>query len=143
MKHIIENCCPAASTSMPLPRQAAGTLGASGSAKTQKTRNFVFLQPQILTIEYMNTVRKKISLKPGPPVEDDDFYGRESELTYAWQYYMPKSVSLLLSAPRRVGKSSFAKKMLKIANEKEWKTLYLDLQGLLPKALLLNFSKKR
>jgi len=73
---------------------------------------------------------KKISIKTGPPVEGTDFYGREKELQYAWEYHISKGVSLLLSAPRRVGKSSFAKRMLKIAEEHEWKTLYLDLQGI-------------
>ena len=73
----------------------------------------------------------KISIKAGTPVEGNDFYGRETELQYAWKYHISKGVSLLLSAPRRVGKSSFSKRMLKLAVEKEgWKTLYLDLQGL-------------
>ena len=73
---------------------------------------------------------EKISIKTGPPVENNDFYGRENELQYAWKYHILKGVSLLLSAPRRVGKSSFSKKMLKMAEEKGWKTLYLDLQGI-------------
>jgi len=73
---------------------------------------------------------EKISIKTGPPVENNDFYGRENELQYAWRYHILKGVSLLLSAPRRVGKSSFSKKMLKLAEENGWKTLYLDLQGI-------------
>ena len=73
---------------------------------------------------------KTISIKTGPPVEGTDFYGREKELQYAWEYHISKGVSLLLSAPRRVGKSSFAKRMLKMAEDNEWKTLYLDLQGI-------------
>jgi len=73
---------------------------------------------------------QKISIKPGPPVEGNDFYGRESELKYAWQYYILNGVSMLLSAPRRVGKSSFSKRLLKIAEENGYKVLYLDLQGI-------------
>ena len=73
---------------------------------------------------------RKVSIKTGPPVEGNDFYGREKELQYAWKNHILKGGSLLLSAPRRVGKSSFAKKMLNIAEKKGWKTLYLDLQGL-------------
>ena len=72
----------------------------------------------------------KITIKTGPPVEGDDFYGREKKLHYAWENHISKGVSLLLSAPRRVGKSSFAKKLLKMAEENGWKTLYLDLQGI-------------
>jgi len=73
---------------------------------------------------------EKISIKTGIPVEGADFYGREKELDYAWKYHISKGVSLLLSAPRRVGKSSFSKRMLKLAEENGWKTLYLDLQGI-------------
>ena len=73
---------------------------------------------------------EKISIKVGPPVEGKDFFGREEELQYAWDNYIMKGMSLLLSAPRRVGKSSFAKKMLKQAEEKGWKTLYLNLEGI-------------
>ena len=72
----------------------------------------------------------KISIKPGPPVEGNDFYGREKELNYAWKQYVLNGVSMLLSAPRRVGKSSFSKRLLKIAEENGWKVLYLDLQGI-------------
>ena len=71
---------------------------------------------------------EKISIRTGPPVVDGEFYGRNKELEYAWKYHISKGVSLLLSAPRRVGKSSFSKKMLKSAEEKGWKTLYLDLE---------------
>lgn len=74
-------------------------------------------------------VIEKISIKAGPPVEGTDFYGRETELQHAWKYYISKGVSLLLSAPRRVGKSSFSKRMLKMAEENGWKTLYLTLEG--------------
>jgi len=73
---------------------------------------------------------RKISIKTGTTVEGNDFYGRENELQYAWKYHILKNVSLLLSAPRRVGKSSFSKKMLKMAEDTGWKTLYLDLQGI-------------
>jgi len=72
----------------------------------------------------------KLSIKVGIPVEGADFYGREKELQYAWKFHISKGVSLLLSAPRRVGKSSFSKKMLKKAEDNGWKTLYLDLQGI-------------
>lgn len=73
---------------------------------------------------------QRIPIKPGPPVENEEFYGREKELDYAWKYYILNGISLLLSAPRRVGKSSFSKRMLKMAEEKGWKVLYLDLQGI-------------
>ena len=70
---------------------------------------------------------EKISIRTGAPVEGNDFYGRATELQYAWKYHISKGVSLLLSAPRRVGKTSFAKRMLKMAKEEGWKILYLNL----------------
>ena len=85
---------------------------------------------------------EKISIKTGPPVEGADFYGREKELQYAWEYHISKGVSLLLSAPRRVGKSSFSKKLLKMAEENGWKTLYLDLQGTTTESEFVKLFKK-
>ena len=85
---------------------------------------------------------EKISIKTGPPVEGVDFYGREKELQYAWEYHISKGVSLLLSAPRRVGKSSFSKKLLKRAEENGWKTLYLDLQGTITESEFVKLFKK-
>ena len=85
---------------------------------------------------------EKISIKVGIPVEGADFYGREKELEYAWKYHISKGVSLLLSAPRRVGKSSFSKKMLKRAEENGWKTLYLDLQGIVAESEFVKLFKE-
>jgi len=67
--------------------------------------------------------------KVGAVVEGNDFFGREKELKYAWNL-ISQGNSLILSAPRRVGKSSFSKKMLKLVTEAGWKSLYLDLQGI-------------
>jgi len=72
---------------------------------------------------------EKISIKVGPPVEGNDFFGREGELRKAWENYILKGTSLKLSAPRRVGKSSFSKKLLEKAEKNGWKTLYLDLSA--------------
>lgn len=63
----------------------------------------------------------------GSPVEGDEFFGREKELEFAWMQ-LQKGNSLILAAPRRVGKTSFAKKLLVIAKENKWNTLELDLQ---------------
>ena len=63
----------------------------------------------------------------GSPVEGDNFFGREKELKYAWNH-IRKGNSLILSAPRRVGKSSFAKKLLEIAKGEKWNTLEINLE---------------
>lgn len=63
----------------------------------------------------------------GPPVEGEDFYGREKELGLA-NRYLNSDHSLLLSAPRRIGKSSFAKRLLVEKAEDGWKCVYVDLE---------------
>lgn len=63
----------------------------------------------------------------GPPVEGDDFFGRDKELQFAWRQ-IENGNSLILAAPRRVGKSSFAKKLLVKAKEENWKTLEINLE---------------
>ncbi len=63
----------------------------------------------------------------GSPVEGENFYGREKELDFAWNQ-IKKGNSLILSAPRRVGKSSFAKKMLEFAKKENWNTLEINLE---------------
>ena len=65
----------------------------------------------------------------GPPVLGIDFIGRKKELNAAWNA-LAATNSLLLSSPRRVGKSSFARKLIEKAKEKEWSAIYLDVQGI-------------
>ncbi len=68
-----------------------------------------------------------LSNKTGPPVEGEDFFGREKELEFAWKQILNGN-SILLSAPRRVGKTSFAKKLLEEAKANGWKTLEINLE---------------
>ncbi|MFT6319191.1 MAG: AAA+ ATPase superfamily predicted ATPase [Granulosicoccus sp.] len=65
--------------------------------------------------------------KTGSPVEGSNFFGREKELDFAWKH-IKKGNSLILAAPRRVGKSSFAKKLLSFAEKEEWNTLEINLE---------------
>lgn len=64
----------------------------------------------------------------GPPVESDNFFGRQKELQEAWRL-LENRHSLVLAAPRRVGKSSFAKKLLEKAREVGWKVMYIDIEA--------------
>jgi AAA+ ATPase superfamily predicted ATPase len=68
-----------------------------------------------------------ISNKVGPPVEGDDFFGRTKELKQA-NRLLDSDHSLLLSAPRRIGKSSFAKRLIKEKTQCGWKCIYIDLE---------------
>lgn len=63
----------------------------------------------------------------GPPVEGKDFYGREKELEIA-NRLLDSGHSLLLSAPRRIGKSSFAKRLIEDKKAQGWKCVYIDLE---------------
>ena len=68
-----------------------------------------------------------ISNKIGPPVEGEDFYGREKEIRKA-NRLLDSNHSLLLSAPRRVGKSSLAKRLINEKKMSGWKCVYIDLE---------------
>lgn len=68
-----------------------------------------------------------ITNRIGPPVEGKDFYGRERELKIA-NRLLDAGNSLLLAAPRRIGKSSFAKKLLSQKSREGWKCVYIDLE---------------
>lgn len=68
-----------------------------------------------------------ITNRIGPPVEGQDFYGREKELATA-NRLLDSGNSLLLAAPRRIGKSSFAKKLITQKSNEGWKCVYIDLE---------------
>lgn len=68
-----------------------------------------------------------ISNKIGPPVEGEDFFGREKEIRKA-NKLLDSNHSLLLSAPRRIGKSSLAKRLIEEKKNKGWKCVYIDLE---------------
>ena len=70
-----------------------------------------------------------ISNRIGPPVTGDDFYGRQKELSIALNDLSTRH-SLLLSAPRRVGKSSLAMKIIEEEKAAGWKCVYIDLEGI-------------
>ncbi len=63
----------------------------------------------------------------GAPVDGEDFFGREEEIKYVWGMLMDGN-NILLPSPRRVGKTSFAKKMLEIAKKNNWETVEINLE---------------
>lgn len=78
-----------------------------------------------------------ISNKVGPPVTGEDFYGRTEELSRAHQY-LDSNHSLVLSAPRRIGKSSFAKRLIEDMQSIGWNCVYIDLEGIQTRDEFLN-----
>lgn len=71
---------------------------------------------------------QKLRGRTGSPVEGADFYGREKELAYVWER-LEKGNNFILPSPRRVGKTSFAKKLLEKAGEAGWETLEINLEA--------------
>lgn len=63
----------------------------------------------------------------GPPVEGDDFYGRERELLQLWNDAIVQH--LVLTAPRRVGKTSLLMGFVGHAKANGWGVVYVDVQG--------------
>ena len=68
-----------------------------------------------------------ISNKIGPPVEGEDFFDREKEIRLA-NRLLDGRHSLLLSAPRRIGKILLAKKLIDEKKQQGWKCVYIDLE---------------
>lgn len=56
--------------------------------------------------------------KVGPSVQGEDFVGRKAELALAWELIADNH--LLLSAPRRVGKTSLMRRLGSEARERGW-----------------------
>ena len=67
-----------------------------------------------------------IKLKIGSPVVGEDFFGREVELKKAES--LIRDNNLMLAAPRRVGKTSFAKRLIDTLSSKGWNTIFIDLE---------------
>lgn len=67
-----------------------------------------------------------LKLKIGSPVIGEDFYGRDVELERAEALIQDNN--LMLAAPRRVGKTSFAKRLMDVQGAKGWNTIFIDLE---------------
>lgn len=67
-----------------------------------------------------------IKLKIGSPVVGEDFFGLEVELRKAES--LIRDNNLMLAAPRRVGKTSFARKLTDTLSSKGWNTIFIDLE---------------
>ncbi len=65
----------------------------------------------------------------GPPVTEDDFFGREKEIKKGLTK-LQNGNSLILAAPRRVGKTSFSKKMIELLEKENWLGIYINMEHL-------------
>ena len=64
----------------------------------------------------------------GHAVVGDDFFGREKELKKMARKLENKAASLLISGPRRIGKTSLVREFIR-RNKDRYKFIYLNLQG--------------
>jgi hypothetical protein len=71
----------------------------------------------------MDTIKSKV----GSAVEGINFFGRTKEIEQAIEL-LENGNNLILAAPRRVGKTSFARKLIDVMAEKGWKGIDIDLQ---------------
>lgn len=81
----------------------------------------------------------------GPPVEGNDFFGRDLEINETWSD-LEDGNHLLISAPRRIGKSSLVKRLIHKALENNWHATYVDVQDLTSelqfyKSLVMNLKE--
>jgi uncharacterized protein len=63
----------------------------------------------------------------GPPVEGEDFFGREKEFEYVWSRIQDGN-NLIFPSPRRVGKTSFALKLVEAAKAKKWNVVSINVE---------------
>lgn len=69
-----------------------------------------------------------MSIYIGPPVEGKHFIGRKKEI-HKIQQILKAGMHILLSAPRRVGKTSIAKRTLFLLRKEGWSGIYVTVEG--------------
>ena len=63
----------------------------------------------------------------GPPVEGADFFGREKEFEYVWGRIKDGN-NFIFPSPRRVGKTSFALKLIEAAKAERWNIVSINVE---------------
>lgn len=83
--------------------------------------------------------RKHMALQNivGAPVTEANFFGREKEVRLGLNK-LRNGNSLILSAPRRVGKTSFSKKMIEQLEKEGWLGIYINMEHLRDEMELYN-----
>ena len=69
-----------------------------------------------------------MEIKIGPPVTGADFFGRQKELEYVWKLIQGGN-NMIFPSPRRVGKTSFALRILEEARALGWHTIEINLES--------------
>lgn len=61
----------------------------------------------------------------GPPVEGENFFGREAEISALWKSLQNHDVLLL--GPRRIGKTSAARELMRVGEANGWHTIEVNI----------------
>ncbi|HMU04786.1 MAG TPA: AAA-like domain-containing protein, partial [Saprospiraceae bacterium] len=64
----------------------------------------------------------------GPPAKGSNFFGR-TKMIDRIKNVISKGTHILLSAPRRVGKTSLAMRILYLIQKENWNGIYVTLEG--------------
>lgn len=72
-------------------------------------------------------MKEKLLNKVGPIVEGKDFFGRDREILETWKDIVDGN-HILITAPRRIGKSSLVKRLIAEAKAHSWRAVYVDVQ---------------
>jgi uncharacterized protein len=69
-----------------------------------------------------------MSIIIGPPVSGESFFGREGQLTKI-ERLIKQGISVLLTGPRRVGKTSLAYRLINLLKQQNWNCIYITVEG--------------
>jgi uncharacterized protein len=69
-----------------------------------------------------------MSIIIGPPVAGENFFGRQAQLSKI-EKLIKQGVSVLLSGPRRVGKTSLAHRLIASLKTQDWNSIYITVEG--------------
>ena len=82
-----------------------------------------------------------MKIRIGTPAQGDNFFGRSKELDYAWSL-IEDGNNLNLPSPRRVGKTSFALKMIDFAKNNDWRVIHINLEAHTEEGFIEKFIHK-
>lgn len=72
----------------------------------------------------------------GPPVEGEDFFGREKDVAALWEALQSQDVLLL--GPRRIGKTSLARRIMAVARQNRWHAVEINVASCIDEQMFVD-----
>ncbi len=91
------------------------------------TNLYIYKIVYIFVFKFIEASMSKMNIKTGTPVEGEDFFGRVAELEYIWGRIKAGN-NFIIPSPRRIGKTSFALKLVQAAKKEGWDIVHLNLE---------------